>query len=178
MDDLEADWSWQVSRVIKTPLICPHLDFVVSSWVRYGRRFGLDDLAKPVIDTVTRRPRSLWIRAERGDNPGVRVSEVAPPFPPHIHQMIEVPVLAERANVTVLNRTIAAMRKTAGTGPVGVHLTMGPVDIRELGFGGPVRLVFDALAAPLGGDHRIADLRVIRGQATQTTTEIRLWLIT
>jgi hypothetical protein len=166
-----------VSRVIKTPLICPHLDFVVSSWSRYGRRFGLDDLAKPVVDTVTRRPRSMWIRAELGDNPGVRVSEVAPAFPPHIHQMIEVPALADRANVAVLNRTMASVPKVPGTGPVGVHLTMGPVDIRELGFGGPVRLVFDALAIPLDGDHRIVDLRVIRGQATQTT-EIRLWLIT
>jgi hypothetical protein len=178
MDDLEADWSWQVSRTIKTPLICPHLDFVVSSFTRHGRRFGLDDLAKPVIDTVTKRPRSLWIRAERGDNPGVRISEVAPPFPPHIHHMIEVPALAERANVGVLTRTMAAAQKVPGSGPVGVHLTVGPVDIRELGFGGPVRLIFDALATPLGGDDRIVDLRVVRGQTNGASTEVRLWLIT
>jgi hypothetical protein len=177
MDDAESDWAWQVSRVIKTPLICPHLDFVVTSFVRYGRRFALDDLAKPVIDTVTRHPRSMWVRVEHGDSPGVRVSEVAPPFPPHIHHMIELPVLAERANVSVINRDLASVAKVAGSSPVGVHLTVGPVDLRELGFGGPVRILFDALAQPLGGDDRIIDLRVVRGSSEQRGTEIRMWMI-
>lgn len=177
MDRDEFEWSWRVSRVVKTPLSRPQLDFVVSSFDRYGHRFGLDELAKPVLDAVVKRPpQSIWVRAEIGEDPGVRIAESVPPFPPHIDRSFEVEHLATRDSADAIKDELANVPTLVGGGFVGVYLSMGPLDVRDFGFGGPVRIMFDALAAPLGKDDRIRDLRVVAGHRDQVSTEIKIWL--
>lgn len=175
LDADAADWSWRVSRVVKTQLARPKLDFVVSRFDRYGRPFSLDDLAKPVIDVVSNRPRSIWVRAEKGDDPGLRIGESTPPFPLQIDRSLEIPVLATRNETAAIKKALGEMPGILGSGPIGAYLSLGPVNIREFGFGGPVRVILDGLAVPLGSDSRIRDLRVVCGRTTQTTTEVMLW---
>ena len=128
-----------------------------------------------MLDVAANRPRSVWVRAEKGDNPGLRIGESAPPFPLQIDRSLEIPALVTRSDADVVRKTLAAMPSMIGSGPIGVYLSVGPVNLGDFGFGGPVRVLFDALAVPLGSDSRIRDLRVVSGRTTQTTTEVMLW---
>lgn len=179
----DADWSWSVSRVVKTPLSRPQLQFTVTSFSYAGHEYGLDDLAQPVLSAVVSRANSVWVTAREGDEPGVRISEVAPPFPPKIDLVLESSYNATRDEITELTKEFEAGGALGGDGPVGAHLTLGPTDVGDFGFGGSTRLVLDALSGALGGrvgrpgDLRIRDLRVVRGPAHGGGTEIRLWTI-
>ena len=183
MDAGEGDWSWTVSKAIKNPVQRPRLDFVVSSWAYAGHRFALDDLAKPVIEAVSRNARSAWISATRGDRPGVRVADTSPPFPPRIDRTIELSVPPTRDNASALKAELSRQPVMRGELPVGVHIDVGSADPGNFGFGGAPRLVLDALSETLGGDLsnpgdlRIRDLRVVRGGARSTGTEIRIWVL-
>ena len=113
----------------------------------------------------------------------MRIADTSPPFPPRIDRAIEVEILPTRDNAQKLAAQLATTPALLGDAPVGAHITIGPADPANFGFGGPPRIVLDALSATLGGDLsrpgdlRIHDLRIVRGPARSNTTEIRLWTI-
>ncbi len=183
MDAGDEDWAWTVSRAYRRQLATPRLDFVVSAWSYAGHRYALDDLAKPVMDVVAKNARTAWVTAHVGDRPGVRIADTAPPFPPRIDRVLEVPIFPTRENVQKLTSELSTAKVLLGEAPVGAHINVGPSDPANFGFGGAPRLVLDALSKPLGGDLsqpgdlRIRDLRVVRSSSRSEGTEIRLWVI-
>ena len=182
MDAGDEDWAWMVSRAFRRQLATPRLDFTVSSWSYAGHRFALDDLGKPVLESVAKNARSAWVTAHVGDRPGVRIADTAPPFPPRIDRVYEVGAFPTREGAQKLTAALSSAKALLGEAPVGAHINIGPSDPANFGFGA-ARLVLDALSKPLGGDlaHpgdlRIRDLRVVRGSSRAEGTEIRLWVI-
>lgn len=184
MDPGESDWSWRVSRALRSvrePIVKPHLRFTLGHGYR-SRRASIDDYAKPVLEEVNRYPRSVWVEIRNGDRTGVKIGNVLPPFPPRIERVIEVP-FGSKDDASEMREMLAGAPPLAGASDVGVHLAFGRVNIGNFEFGGPVRLIFDGLSAMLGGsesspgDLRIKDLRVTRDPGRVDGCEIRLWTI-
>lgn len=178
----EDDWVWKVTRVIRQRLMRPRLQFILDVERPPRRAFGIDDYAATLLGEVARQPNSVWATIEMGERPGVKVRDVAPSFPPKIQNVASLPFSPRNGP----SQTVEAARKMSvllGSGPVGAYLSFGRVDIGNLGFGGAVRAVLDALSHPLGGDvdrpgkMRIKDLRVTRDPGVVDEVEIRLWTI-
>jgi hypothetical protein len=155
MDFGEDDWVWRVSRVVR----------------------------RPVLDVVAEHPRSVWVQLTHGDRPGVKVGDVAPPFPPKIERVVEVPFTSGRDDLVEIRQALAKTPPLRGSGDVGLQLGFGRVPLGNFDYGGPVRVMFDALSKTLGGtegrpgDLRITDLRVTREPGRIDGCEIRLWSI-
>lgn len=183
MDSGEDYWSWTIKRAIGIRLAKPHLEFVIDSYERYGHRFGLHDLAKPVLDAVGGEVRAAWVAETDGPENGVRIGDVAAPFPPRVAIEVILEASATRAEAGALREELEAAKLRIGSGPIGVHLTFGRnVVVGDFGFGGPVRILLDAMSAGLGGDERssdlpIRDLRVLRESRMRSGTELRIWPI-
>ena len=176
----EDDWAWRVSKVIRHRLMRPRLQIILDEARPPRRAFGIDDYAQPVLAEITRQPNSLWVTVEHGKRAGVKVGDVAPSFPPKIERVGALP-FNQRDGA---HHTIEEAKKidpVFGSGPVGAYLSFGRVDIGNLGFGGAVRALLDALSHPLGGDVdrpgklRIRDLRVTRDPGLVDEAEVRLW---
>ena len=180
MDLGEDDWVWTVSRAVRDTIPKPYLTFVLGP-TRPVRRAGIDDYAKPVLDVVSPHARSVWVKLTDGETAGVKIGNVAPPFPPRIDRSIEVPFSSDRDDVREMKEMLARTPPMAGASDVGVHLSFGRVNVGDFDFGGPVRVMFDALSPVLDGtqtnpgDLRIKDLRVTRDQGRIDGCEIRIW---
>ena len=178
----EDDWAWKVSRVIKHRLMRPRLEFIRDRNRPPRRAFGIDDYAQPVLAEIARQPNSIWITLEDGDRPGVKVRDVPPSFPPRIHRVATLP-FSQRAGTHITVEAAKKIDPLLGSGPIGVYLTFGRLDVGDLGFGGAVRAALDALSYPLGGDvdrpgkMRVRDLRVTRDAGVVDEVEVRLWTI-
>jgi hypothetical protein len=176
----EDDWVWKITRVIKRNLQRPRLQIILDVARPPRRAFGIDDYAQPILDEIVRQPNSVWVSMHESDRPGVKISDVGPAFPPKIERVESLPFTLRDG----MHGTVQAAKKInplLGSRPVGVYLSFGRVDIGNLGFGGAVRSVLDALSSPLGGDvdrpgkMRIRDLRVTRDPGLSDEVEVRLW---
>ncbi len=183
MDFGEDDWCWQISRVVRKPLLRPNLRFVVSRLARAGRRYSIDDYAKPVLDVVAQKPRSVWVRMAEGDRPGVTITDVAPPFPPRIDRVLEVPFRGQSDDAAQIKQALKKEPVIAGEQPLGIHLGIGRFEVGDFDYGGPVRVLFDGLSETLGGtlgspgDLRIRELRVTREPGRIDGAEVRVWVM-
>ena len=181
MDFGEDDWVWRVSRAVRQAVPRPHLVFVVGA--RASSRSSIDDWAKPVLDEISSHPRSVWVELREGDRPGVKINDVAPPFPPKIDRSVEVPFESGRDDLVEIRKALGTINPLRGSGDVGAHFGFGRVQLGDFDYGGPVRVMFDALSKTLGGtegrpgDLRIRDLRVARDPGRVTGCEVRLWSI-
>ena len=144
----DGDWAWKVSRAIrKQQHLRPRLQFILDEMRPPRRAFGIDDYAQPVLAEITRQPNSVWITIEFGDRPGVKVGDVPPSFPPKIQQVFALP-FSLRDGIHATAREAKKGAQLLGSGPVGAYLSFGRMDIGNLGFGGAVRGLLDALSVP------------------------------
>lgn len=176
----EDDWVWKVTRVVRHRLMRPRLEILLDVNRPPRRRFGIDDYAQPILAEIAKQPNSVWITLRTSDRPGVKVSDVAPSFPPRIQRVAKLP-FSPRDGSHPTAQAARSIDLLLGSAPVGAYLSFGRVDIGNLGFGGAVRTVLDALSHPLGGDMdrpgklRVRDLRVTRDPALDAEVEVRLW---
>ncbi len=177
----ERDWAYRVKHEVGETMTRPRFRFVVGNSVHGGHRFGLDDLCKPVLDVIGPRASSVWAEVTQGDNPGVGISVLSPPYPPRIDRGIVIERTPGREHHAEITKEMALVPPLGGEGPVGAHITLGKVQMADFGYGTPVRVLFDSLSAVLGGtasrpgDTRIRDLRVVRDHTHLTGAIIRLW---
>jgi hypothetical protein len=179
----EAAWKATVRASGITGLTRPHLRFVVASLTRGGRPFDLDNLCSPVLGIVAPGPvESVWATVEVGEPEGVWVSEEAPPSPPadaEVRLVIARPPVGSKRR----DEPLPELRDAAPLGvgePLGLHLAFHDPAARvgDFGFTGPVKPLIDALAPLFGGtlhaphDHRVRDLRVVRGRPGQVVEAV------
>ena len=183
----EAAWRDLVRTCGLSALRRPRLRFIVSSRRRGGHRFDLDNLVDPVLGVVGAPPidrGSVWATVEIGHEPGVAISEEAPPPAPADATAVHLASPPQRS-IRRIER-LAELVDHAPIGaddPCGCALTLGR-DTRGLvfGFEGPIKATIDALWPILGGaehapaDHRIQDLRVTVDPSA-TGVSVALWLL-
>lgn len=148
------------------------LRFIVTSWRRGGNPFDLDNVVDPVLAAVcapAEQRRSVWATVELGDDPGVEISEQAPPPAPAGAARVELRDPPRRSVRTAREPLPEFVNVAAidGDAPCGCALVLGgDTPGVVFGFEGPVKPTIDALWPILGGaahspaDHRIRDLRV------------------
>lgn len=183
----EAEWRQTVRGSGLVDLRSPRFRFVVSSWLRRGHRFDLDNLVEPVLAEVGALPAELqtvWASMEVGDETGVEITEEPPPAPPPSALTFKLD-RTPRGSVRV-SEPLAELTGSAPVGvdePCGCELILGS-DSRGVvfGFEGPVKPTIDALWPILGGsahapaDWRVRDLRVAR-DAEMSGVRVSIWLI-
>lgn len=162
------------------------LQFIVSSWLRGGNTFDLDNLIHPVIAAMgspEQAQTSVWATIEVGDVPGVDIGErVPPPSPPgsvRFH-LADPPRRSVRSNEILAELGDAQI--LGEDEPVGCSLVLG-ADVSGIvfGFEGVIKPTIDSLWPVLGGaahspsDHRIRDLRV-RTDPSIRGLDVALWL--
>lgn len=161
------------------------LRFVVTSWRRRGHLFDIDNLAKPVLDTLS-RPAVPFVEAEIqfGSDPGVEISVPRNPLR-QVAPIVWIPHLP-RTSI----RRPEADPSLLEVPPIGVgdflrvHLHVHEHDlITNFDFTGFVKPTIDRLWPLLGGtarapgDHRIKHLIVSRSSERQTGVSIGIELL-
>lgn len=177
------DWTRQLSEAGLPRLAAPMLRFVVSGFRRRGHWFDLDNLAEPVLPFITPPTglERLWAIMEVGAQPGVDVSQAAPPPPPVEARSWHVQEPPRRSTRTSTPHVEGQYLGPVGSG-VGCELLLGPeVGGIKLGLESTIKATIDGLWPVLGGnpgapdDHRVRELRVRQGDIQGV--RVTLWLL-
>lgn len=184
----ERAWRESVQAAALAPLTRPHLVFTVSSYRRGGQDFDIDNLAKPVLETIAPQPATIWVEVQLGEAEGVLVDDAPPPAPPRHDVLLDV-ALPRRRSV----RPLIPLVETHGmsvlgelTSAVGIelHFDDAAERIGDFGFTGPIKPLIDALGNVLGTyvagpcDYRIKELRVRRGgRPERAGVRVAMWLL-
>jgi len=169
----EMEWVESVASAVGREWVHPHLRFSVSGWKRRGHRFDIDNLAKPVLARIAPHARSVWVEVAVESLPGVLVGEQEPAAPAHPDVEAYLPRLPKGSSRPSAVLPELEGRTVLGNPDqrVGLWLSFDSdlVRVGNLGLDGPVKSVIDNLWPLLGGaphdpaDHRIRELRIIRG---------------
>lgn len=178
----ERKWREKVRSAVALVPSSIRLQFTVASLLRWGNRFDIDNMCKPVLDALGAEFDTIWATTVVGDRPGVTIAGERPPAP----YLAAQAMIADPPRMSVRRDDVLAELVDAtpirDDGPLGCHLRFGDPDapIGDFGFEGPIKPLIDALWPLLGGeahkpaDHRIHDLRVERGVAVQGV-EVTVW---
>jgi hypothetical protein len=182
----EAVWKKRVQDAVVGKLSRPRLEFTVASFLRNGNRFDLDNLAKPVLAVVAPDAQSIWVKVRQGSEPGVHISEAAPPPPVAVERRVSIPQPPTRSKKRV--ETIPELVGANQIGqdePLGIYLAFSGDDVAvsDCGFEGPIKPLIDSMWPILGGkagspaDHRIRELRVVRAGSGRLGVDVSVWFL-
>lgn len=184
----EKPWRQLVAECGLRGLEAVRLRFVVTSWRRGGNAFDLDNLVDPVLAAVCAPPaqrQPVWATVELGDEPGVEISEQAPPPAPPAATTVQIRTAPHRSVRTALDPLEELVNEsTIGDDePCGCSVVLGADTPGVVfGFEGPVKPTIDSLWPLLGGaahapaDHRIRDLRVTV-EPERVGVAVSVWLL-
>lgn len=173
----EAAWKAKIKERVGEFHLAPGvgiaLSFVVTSWQRRGHWFDLDNLVKPVLDTLS-RPNAAFLEAamRRGPDPGVTIATGWKP------SRILAPVVwfedLPRGSYRrpEIHPVLIGLQRFDGISPLRVHMAVHEADsLTDFDFTGFVKPTIDRLWPIIGGtetrpkDHLIRHLIVTRSSA-------------
>jgi hypothetical protein len=143
-------------------------------------------MASPVLSVVAGAVESVWVTVSEGETEGVAISDTPAPAPPP--DAFEVLIAEPPTRSVRRDDSLPELTDVVAIGvdePVGLHLTINrpTAAIGDFKFEGPVKPLIDALAPLLGGvqgrphDHRVRDLRVVRGSGSDGSATVAVWLL-
>lgn len=183
----ERGWTDEVRRAVAGPLFHPRLAFTVSTLLRRGNPFDIDNTAKLVLETVSPAPASVWVTLMPGAPAGVAIDDVLPPRPEI--SALDVYVVAPPPRSfrgTQLPELTSAIVLEPATAPIGLELTFDSSEARigQFAFDGPIKPLIDALGPLFGryaygpADHRVRELRITKGaHPDRSGVRVRAWLL-
>ena len=178
----EDSWALKVGRALPNPLDRPFFTFVLPQHPN-GRRRALDDYLQPVMDVKRSTHVSLTARLTEGDNPGLKIDEAPPAFPPRIDRILAIDSPDGYCEAAAVAAAVQKADLILGSADIGVHITLRRFTRNDFDHSGNVRVIFDGLSTLLGGDlkrpadNRIRDLRLVRDSHADQLTEVRIWQI-
>jgi len=144
-----------------------HVRFEVSAWTRRGHHFDLDNLAKPVFDSMG-RPQVYFVdvATKIGPEPGVRVrvDQEFPAAPTVVGFWMRRLLVGSQRNEEI-HSSLRGIAPLDPNGPLRVHLLVHePVLLTDFGFSGFIKPTLDRFWPVIGGqphspkDHRFRHL--------------------
>lgn len=184
----QSEWQAQIAEGIDPAIEHPKLTFVVNSLRRRGHPFDLDNLVHPVLMVLDDPVRSVSARLHVGDNPGLLIEDELPSPPATVERSVAVPIASKSSDRN--RKGIPSIANDAVLDEhegIGVWLAFDAEDIPiRRGWFGPTEAVIDDLvpwlgtytAANLIADHRIRDLRIVRGSNPDDHgVDVRVWYV-
>ena len=185
----QETWQEAIRERVPTTVRHPSLTFVVSALRRRGHPFDLDNLVHPVLMVFDDPVDSVSARMYVGDAPGVLIDEVAPAPPPE--ECLKTIYVEDHSSESVQGRSgipeIAHDPMFDEHEGIGLLLAFDRPDIPiRKGWFGPTEAVIDDLVPWLGryttrgliADHRMRDLRIVRGvNQDRRGVKISIWYV-
>jgi hypothetical protein len=182
----EIEWQAAIREACPVSLSHPHLQFVVSSWLRRGNYFDLENLSEPVLDVIGKHATTVWASVSLSSSVGVYISEEIPPTQPSLVPEIYIatpPATSVRTTLLpqLMDREMIGVDEWLG---ISLAFDSSTVSVGDFSLSGPVKTLPDHLGPLLGTyyrgarDYRIRELRITTGHRNNTSgVTIGLWFL-